>query len=210
MQPNRSVVDEYTRRQWSSVLRRRDSRVGDRDPRTVARYMTGSVGLHGIRSTIPIRMGKRVEWVPSPLASGIATSLIQEAVSEGLAAAMNRPLDYTPCRCSGTGGRVKHAALGRSRMSCRTDHIPLRCRESSEPTPARSCRRPGGRAAAGGKCVAQRLRDARGRRADQHLLRVQAEVIATDTGCTAAVGEGQHSRGVSSSSPFSCRCGRRA
>jgi len=45
--------------------------------------------------------------------------LIQEAVSEGLAAAMNRPLDYTPVVCSGTGGRVKHAALGAV-----TDELP--------------------------------------------------------------------------------------
>jgi hypothetical protein len=45
------------------------------------------------------------------LASGVGASVIQEVVSQGLAAQMNRPLDYTRCHCSGTGARVKHAAL---------------------------------------------------------------------------------------------------
>src|ERR1700732_3436692 len=60
----------------------------------------------------PSEWGKGWNGYRRRLASGVATLLIQEAVSEGLAAAMNRPLDYTPCRCSGTGARVKHAALG--------------------------------------------------------------------------------------------------
>lgn len=45
-------------------------------------------------------------------ASDIGEFLIQETVTEGLAAAMNRPLDYRRCKCHGTGDRIGHAFVG--------------------------------------------------------------------------------------------------
>ena len=45
-------------------------------------------------------------------ASNIGGFVIQEGVTEGLAAAMNRPLDYTHCKCQGVGPRTRHALLG--------------------------------------------------------------------------------------------------
>jgi hypothetical protein len=45
-------------------------------------------------------------------ASNVGEFLIQEGVTEGLAAAMDRPLDYPRCHCSGTGNRIGHALVG--------------------------------------------------------------------------------------------------
>lgn len=45
-------------------------------------------------------------------ASNIGEFVIQEGVTEGLAAALKRPLDYTRCRCRDTGARIGHALLG--------------------------------------------------------------------------------------------------
>ena len=45
-------------------------------------------------------------------ASNIGEFYIQEGVTEGLAALMNRPLDYTPCRCRGTPERILSAMRG--------------------------------------------------------------------------------------------------
>jgi hypothetical protein len=45
-------------------------------------------------------------------ASNIGEFLIQEGVTEGLAAAMNRPLDYTRCDCNDKGARVAWALAG--------------------------------------------------------------------------------------------------
>jgi hypothetical protein len=45
-------------------------------------------------------------------ASNIGEFVIQEGVTEGLAAIMNRPLDYTPCRCRDFGGRLGWALAG--------------------------------------------------------------------------------------------------
>src|SRR5690348_8608742 len=42
-------------------------------------------------------------------ASDVGEFVIQESVTEGLAAAMNRPLDYTRCACGATGPRIGHA-----------------------------------------------------------------------------------------------------
>ena len=42
-------------------------------------------------------------------ASDVGEFVIQESVTEGLAAALNRPLDYTRCGCRSTGSRVGHA-----------------------------------------------------------------------------------------------------
>lgn len=44
-------------------------------------------------------------------ASDIGEFVIQESVTEGLAAAMNRPLDYTRCGCREAGARIGHALL---------------------------------------------------------------------------------------------------
>jgi hypothetical protein len=49
--------------------------------------------------------GKRV-------ASNLGEFYIQEGVTEGLAALMNRPLDYTKCRCKEFDDRVVSAARG--------------------------------------------------------------------------------------------------
>jgi hypothetical protein len=45
-------------------------------------------------------------------ASNIGSFVIQEGVTEGLAAAMNRPLDYTRCKCKTTPNRVWWAVKG--------------------------------------------------------------------------------------------------
>ena len=42
-------------------------------------------------------------------ASDVGEFVIQESVTEGLAAAMNRPLDYTRCGCRSAGSRIGHA-----------------------------------------------------------------------------------------------------
>jgi len=49
--------------------------------------------------------GKRV-------ASNLGEFLIQESVTDGVAAIMKRPLDYTPCRCRGTADRIGYALGG--------------------------------------------------------------------------------------------------
>jgi hypothetical protein len=45
-------------------------------------------------------------------ASNVGEFLIQEGVTEGLAAALNRPLDYPRCNCTGTANRIGHALIG--------------------------------------------------------------------------------------------------
>ena len=46
------------------------------------------------------------------LASNLGEFYIQEGVTEGLAAAMNRPLDYVRCTCSDFGGQLAWALRG--------------------------------------------------------------------------------------------------
>jgi hypothetical protein len=46
------------------------------------------------------------------LASNVGEFWVQEIATEGLAAAMNRPLDYQRCRCRDVGGRMAHAISG--------------------------------------------------------------------------------------------------
>lgn len=45
-------------------------------------------------------------------ASNVGEFVIQEGVTEGLAALMQRPLDYKRCTCKGTGARIGHALRG--------------------------------------------------------------------------------------------------
>lgn len=45
-------------------------------------------------------------------ASNVGEFLIQEGVTEGLAAIMHRPLDYHPCRCRSTMARIGSALRG--------------------------------------------------------------------------------------------------
>lgn len=45
-------------------------------------------------------------------ASDVGEFLIQEGATEGLAAALHRPLDYAPCHCTGAGPRAGWALLG--------------------------------------------------------------------------------------------------
>lgn len=45
-------------------------------------------------------------------ASNVGEFVIQEGVTEGLAAVMNRPLDYTPCGCRNTMSRIGWALHG--------------------------------------------------------------------------------------------------
>src|SRR5437763_1848084 len=45
-------------------------------------------------------------------ASDIGEFVIQESVTEGVAAIMQRPLDYTRCECAATGDRLRHAVYG--------------------------------------------------------------------------------------------------
>jgi hypothetical protein len=45
-------------------------------------------------------------------ASNVGSFVIQEGVTEGLAAVMNRPLDYRPCTCQKTSGRAWWAVRG--------------------------------------------------------------------------------------------------
>jgi hypothetical protein len=60
----------------------------------------------------PPQWGKGGEGFGRRAASNIGQFVIQEGVTEGLAAAMNRPLDYKRCKCPNTGARVRHALIG--------------------------------------------------------------------------------------------------
>jgi len=46
------------------------------------------------------------------LLSNVGEFWVQEITTEGLAAAMNHPLDYTRCRCRGSSDRIAHALRG--------------------------------------------------------------------------------------------------
>ena len=46
------------------------------------------------------------------LSSNVGKSVIQETVTAGVAAAMDRPLDYARCRCKDVGVRIRRAVLG--------------------------------------------------------------------------------------------------
>jgi hypothetical protein len=63
-------------------------------------------------SNSPPEWGKGWHGYEKRAASNIGEFLIQETVTEGLAAVMNRPLDYRRCKCHGTFDRVGHAFAG--------------------------------------------------------------------------------------------------
>ena len=60
----------------------------------------------------PPEWGKGWPGYGKRLASNLGEFYIQESVTEGLAFAMGRPLDYTRCRCIPTGDRVIWAVQG--------------------------------------------------------------------------------------------------
>jgi hypothetical protein len=60
----------------------------------------------------PPEWGKGWPGYGKRVASNLGEFYIQELVTEGLAAAMNRPLDYKPCHCPELGDRVMNAARG--------------------------------------------------------------------------------------------------
>jgi hypothetical protein len=60
----------------------------------------------------PEEWGKGWPGYEKRAASNVGEFLIQETVTEGLAAAMNRPLDYTPCKCRRTANRIEWAIKG--------------------------------------------------------------------------------------------------
>ena len=60
----------------------------------------------------PEEWGKGWSGYGKRVASNLGEFLIQESVTDGLAAIMKRPLDYTPCRCGSTSKRVGWALGG--------------------------------------------------------------------------------------------------
>jgi hypothetical protein len=60
----------------------------------------------------PPEWGKSWSGYGKRYASNFGEFIIQEGVTEGLAAVMKRPLDYMRCHCTGTGKRVGYALGG--------------------------------------------------------------------------------------------------
>ena len=60
----------------------------------------------------PPEWGKGWPGFGRRIASNLGEFYIQEGVTEGLAAVMDRPLDYTPCKCEPIGDRVIWAVQG--------------------------------------------------------------------------------------------------
>ncbi len=63
-------------------------------------------------SNSPEQWGKGWSGYGKRAASNVGEFLIQEVTTEGLAAALNRPLDYTPCGCHSTENRIGWALKG--------------------------------------------------------------------------------------------------
>jgi hypothetical protein len=63
-------------------------------------------------SNQPAEWGKGWSGYGKRAASNIGEFVIQEGVTDGLAAIMKRPLDYTPCHCGSTDKRVGWALAG--------------------------------------------------------------------------------------------------
>src|SRR5437763_657185 len=55
---------------------------------------------------VPPEWGTGTTGYEKRAASNVGEFLIQEGTTEGLAAAMNRPLDYPRCHCGGTANRI--------------------------------------------------------------------------------------------------------
>ena len=68
-------------------------------------------GLDQLRND-PVEWGKGWPGYEKRAASDLGEFYIQEGVSEGLAALMNRPLDYKPCKCRNLGDRFTAAVRG--------------------------------------------------------------------------------------------------
>jgi hypothetical protein len=60
----------------------------------------------------PPEWGTGVPGYGRRVASNVGEFWVQEIATEGLAAAMNRPLDYRRCRCRAFGARMAHALSG--------------------------------------------------------------------------------------------------
>ena len=60
----------------------------------------------------PAEWGKSWNGYGKRYASNFGEFMIQEGVTEGLAAILKRPLDYTPCTCKSTESRVGYALAG--------------------------------------------------------------------------------------------------
>ena len=60
----------------------------------------------------PTEWGSGFHGYERRAASNVAEFTIQEGVTEGVAAALKRPLDYRHCRCTTTMARIGHALLG--------------------------------------------------------------------------------------------------
>ena len=68
-------------------------------------------GLDQVRNN-PVEWGKGWRGYEKRVASNLGEFYIQEGVTDGLAAVMNRPLDYKTCTCRRFGQRIAAAALG--------------------------------------------------------------------------------------------------
>jgi hypothetical protein len=75
-------------------------------------------GVDQLRNDPP-EWGKGWHGYERRLASNVGEFVIQETVTHVLAAALNRPLDYQRCRCTGTGRRI-----GWALQSSVTDPLP--------------------------------------------------------------------------------------
>jgi hypothetical protein len=75
-------------------------------------------GVDQLRNDPP-EWGKGWHGYERRLGSDVGEFVIQESVTEALAAAMNRPLDYQRCRCRATGSRIAWALA-----SSVTDPLP--------------------------------------------------------------------------------------
>src|SRR5690349_9695829 len=60
----------------------------------------------------PVEWDRGLRGYGRRVASNVGEFYIQEVVTEGLAAAMNRPLDYLRCTCRNGAGRVAWALRG--------------------------------------------------------------------------------------------------
>lgn len=71
----------------------------------------GFAGVDQVRNK-PAEWGGGTRGYEKRAASNVGEFVIQEGVTEGLAAELKRPLDYPRCGCTGTTHRIGHALLG--------------------------------------------------------------------------------------------------